>query len=229
MQVVLRRLDDNYCDPLELRSDSTLGVPGLLERCAPASAGGQCAGQRLSGKPRPAPFCPASAGAAGEPAAAPSPLSWWCGEDALVEALECLPQRVINPPTRPPSPREHMEPVLASAGRRQPARLARAHPAPAGFSPWKTCPLSQAPIWRHGHRRPPGHAAGVRHRRWPGRLAGDARRPHPRGRQARPAGGVDAARRQQPGHLGADAGEVDTFSLLPASCAPPTWRTSAGW
>ena len=31
VQVVLRRLDDNYCDPLELRSDSTLGVPGLLQ------------------------------------------------------------------------------------------------------------------------------------------------------------------------------------------------------
>jgi uncharacterized circularly permuted ATP-grasp superfamily protein len=28
---VLRRLDDDWCDPLELRSDSALGVPGLLQ------------------------------------------------------------------------------------------------------------------------------------------------------------------------------------------------------
>jgi uncharacterized circularly permuted ATP-grasp superfamily protein len=27
---ILRRLDDDFCDPLELRSDSALGVPGLL-------------------------------------------------------------------------------------------------------------------------------------------------------------------------------------------------------
>jgi uncharacterized circularly permuted ATP-grasp superfamily protein/uncharacterized alpha-E superfamily protein len=31
VDVVLRRVDDVYCDPVELRSDSRLGVPGLLE------------------------------------------------------------------------------------------------------------------------------------------------------------------------------------------------------
>lgn len=31
VDVVLRRVDDNLCDPVELRSDSHLGVPGLLE------------------------------------------------------------------------------------------------------------------------------------------------------------------------------------------------------
>jgi len=30
VHAILRRLDDDYCDPLELRPDSTLGVPGLL-------------------------------------------------------------------------------------------------------------------------------------------------------------------------------------------------------
>ena len=30
MHVLLRRLDDEYCDPAVLRTDSTLGVPGLL-------------------------------------------------------------------------------------------------------------------------------------------------------------------------------------------------------
>ena len=27
---IFRRLDDDFCDPVELRSDSALGVPGLL-------------------------------------------------------------------------------------------------------------------------------------------------------------------------------------------------------
>lgn len=31
VDVILRRLDDSYCDPLELREDSQLGVPGLVE------------------------------------------------------------------------------------------------------------------------------------------------------------------------------------------------------
>lgn len=35
VDVILRRLDDVYCDPLELKSDSVLGVPGLMHvvRC----------------------------------------------------------------------------------------------------------------------------------------------------------------------------------------------------
>ena len=31
VDVILRRVDDSYCDPVELRSDSQLGVPNLLE------------------------------------------------------------------------------------------------------------------------------------------------------------------------------------------------------
>ena len=31
VDVILRRLNDDFCDPLELRDDSTLGIPGLLQ------------------------------------------------------------------------------------------------------------------------------------------------------------------------------------------------------
>jgi uncharacterized circularly permuted ATP-grasp superfamily protein/uncharacterized alpha-E superfamily protein len=31
VDVIVRRVDDSYCDPLELREDSQLGIPGLLE------------------------------------------------------------------------------------------------------------------------------------------------------------------------------------------------------
>ena len=31
MHAILRRLDDDYCDPLELRSDSALGIAGLVD------------------------------------------------------------------------------------------------------------------------------------------------------------------------------------------------------
>src|SRR5271170_5166747 len=31
VDVILRRVDDSFCDPLELRSESLLGVPGLVD------------------------------------------------------------------------------------------------------------------------------------------------------------------------------------------------------
>ena len=34
VDVILRRVDDSFCDPLELRSDSLLGVPGLVDAIA---------------------------------------------------------------------------------------------------------------------------------------------------------------------------------------------------
>ena len=33
VHAILRRQDDNYCDPVELRADSALGVAGLMD-CA---------------------------------------------------------------------------------------------------------------------------------------------------------------------------------------------------
>jgi uncharacterized circularly permuted ATP-grasp superfamily protein len=34
VDVIFRRLDDDFCDPLELRHDSFLGVPGLVQAAA---------------------------------------------------------------------------------------------------------------------------------------------------------------------------------------------------
>ena len=54
VDLILRRLDDSFCDPLELRGDSLLGVPGLLQaRPRGPRRGRQRAGQRVAGKLRP--------------------------------------------------------------------------------------------------------------------------------------------------------------------------------
>src|SRR6202011_6407087 len=37
VDVVLRRVDDSFCDPLELRGDSLLGVPGLVDALVPGT------------------------------------------------------------------------------------------------------------------------------------------------------------------------------------------------
>ncbi len=47
VHAILRRLDDDFCDPLELRGDSALGVPGLLQAVRAGNvAGRQRARQR---------------------------------------------------------------------------------------------------------------------------------------------------------------------------------------
>ena len=79
---MLRRVDDDWCDPLELRPDSELGVPGLLEACAARIARHrQRLGAGLVESPAVARLPPrAVRGAAGRAAALPSAAAWWCGD-----------------------------------------------------------------------------------------------------------------------------------------------------
>ncbi len=97
---LLKRMDDEFLDPLELRSDSRLGVPGLLQAIragnvlvanAPGSA--FLESTALLG------FLPAlSRHLLGEDLKLPSLPTWWCGERAAMQAV--LPQlgdRVIKP------------------------------------------------------------------------------------------------------------------------------------
>jgi len=88
VHVLLRRVDDEWLDPLELRGDSALGVPGLL--------GVIRAGQVVVANAPGAGFLESPGLAAFWPAVArrllneelllPSTTSWWCGEDAVWQA-----------------------------------------------------------------------------------------------------------------------------------------------
>jgi uncharacterized circularly permuted ATP-grasp superfamily protein/uncharacterized alpha-E superfamily protein len=87
---VLRRLDDDYCDPLELRPDSTLGVPALLQA---VRAGGVAIANALGSGFLESPAVQAYLGACcerllGERLRLPSLPSWWCGDDAAWAALQ---------------------------------------------------------------------------------------------------------------------------------------------
>ncbi len=97
---LLKRLDDEFLDPLELRADSTLGVPGLLQAIragnvlvanAPGSA--FLESSALLG------FLPALARQLiGEELSLPALPTWWCGERAgLEDALPRLRECVIKP------------------------------------------------------------------------------------------------------------------------------------
>ncbi len=87
---VLRRLDDDWCDPLELRPDSALGVPGLLQA---ARAGtvvmANALGSAFLESPAVQGFLPAIARRLGQgELLLPALPTWWCGEAAAWRSVQ---------------------------------------------------------------------------------------------------------------------------------------------
>ncbi|MBP6131029.1 circularly permuted type 2 ATP-grasp protein [Thauera sp.] len=100
VHVILRRVDDLWCDPLELREDSALGVAGLVAAVragmvtvANALGSGILeTGALLGYLPR---LCEHLLGSK---LRMPSVATWWCGEPAACEyALKHLRELVIKP------------------------------------------------------------------------------------------------------------------------------------
>jgi len=100
VDVILRRVDDDFCDPLELYPDSFLGIPGLLG----AVRGGNVAVANALGSgvlqgPGFQPFLPALCRRLlGEELRLPSVRTWWCGdEESRRYVLDHLSTLVIKP------------------------------------------------------------------------------------------------------------------------------------
>ena len=103
VHAILRRQDDDYCDPLELRSDSALGVAGLVDCArrgtvfiANAIGSGVLESGVLMG------FLPGLCERLlGEPLQMPSVATWWLGEPAaLADALPRMRELVFKPVDR---------------------------------------------------------------------------------------------------------------------------------
>ncbi len=103
---LLKRVDDEYLDPLELRADSTLGVPGLLQAVRAGNVlVANAPGSAFLESPALLGFLPAlSRHLLGEELQLPALPTWWGGErSALEEALPRLGHSVIKA-TYPGSP-----------------------------------------------------------------------------------------------------------------------------
>lgn len=100
VDVILRRLDDDFCDPLELRPDSFLGVPGLVQAVHAGNvAVANALGTGLLETPALLAFLPALCRfLLGEELKLPSVPTWWCGEPlARDHVLSHLRDMVIKP------------------------------------------------------------------------------------------------------------------------------------
>ncbi len=170
---ILRRLDDDFCDPLELRSDSALGVPGLMQAVragnvllANAIGAGWLDSPAVNG------FLPAiSEALLGESLELHSLPSWWCGERAVLPtALAGLGRRVIKP-----TDTLRVEPVIGAD--LSPAQLdewrQRILAQPDAYTLQDFLPLSQLPTWHGGALLPRAAMLRVYAVRQPTERAGD--------------------------------------------------------
>lgn len=103
VDIIMRRVDDTWCDPVELRADSHLGVPGLLEV---ARAGNVVItnplGTGVLENPALHKFMPKVAEFfLGHELQLPSTQTWWAGEpDDLRYMLDNLDKLIIKPTAR---------------------------------------------------------------------------------------------------------------------------------
>jgi uncharacterized circularly permuted ATP-grasp superfamily protein len=155
VHVILRRVDDSFCDPLELRGDSFLGVAGLVDAVV---AGHVVVANALgSGVIETAAIMPFLPGLArkllGEPLKLPSVATWWCGQDyALDWVLEHLDRVVV----KPAFPLRGMEPIfgadLAQAEKRKVGDRIRSRPYE--YVAQEQVALSTVPVWDQGRLYP---------------------------------------------------------------------------
>ncbi len=159
---LIKRLDDQFLDPLELRPDSTLGVPGLLQAVRAGNVlVANMPGSAFLESPALLGFLPALARRLiGEKLRLPALPTWWCGERAAMEAVLPLLDNCAIKSTYP-GDESHpgFESVLGSRMRRREldewagriVRQGEEHTVQSYL------PLSQMPTWTQDFGR--GHIA----------------------------------------------------------------------
>lgn len=163
VHAILRRLDDDYCDPLELRSESMLGVPGLLEAVRAGSVVlANALGTGVLESPGLHGFLPRIAEQLfGEPLRLPSVASWWCGESpVMADALKKLDNLVI----KAAYPSQRFEPVFARqlTGEGRQALRQRIRARPAAYVAQERMRLARAPVWHPEKKTFLAHASAMR-------------------------------------------------------------------
>jgi uncharacterized circularly permuted ATP-grasp superfamily protein/uncharacterized alpha-E superfamily protein len=103
VDVILRRMDDAYCDPVELRDDSFLGVPGLTNVVRTGKVGiSNPLGSGLLENPALLSFLPELAKTLlGEDLRIPSVPSWWCGNRTQRDYVLANLHRLVVKPVHP--------------------------------------------------------------------------------------------------------------------------------
>jgi uncharacterized circularly permuted ATP-grasp superfamily protein/uncharacterized alpha-E superfamily protein len=148
VDVIFRRQDDGFCDPLELRSDSLLGVPGLVQAAREGKVAiANMLGSGLAESPGLLAFLPGLCRhMLGEDLRMPSVATWWCGEDGPRRYVEDHSSGLVIKPAlqalrQPPV----FVDTLSEADRS--SLLERMRKRPQDFVAQEQVALATAPVW----------------------------------------------------------------------------------
>ena len=155
VDLIVRRQDDTYCDPLELRADSMLGVPGLMQAVRSGTVTiANSLGSGLVESAAPASFLPGLCRTVlGEELKMPAVATWWCGEGpALAYVAENLSKLVIKPAFATAGVQPIFGVRLSAAERASMVEKIRANPS--AYVAQEQVDLSTAPVLEDGTLRP---------------------------------------------------------------------------
>jgi len=170
VHVILRRVDDDACDPLELQGalhGTAPGVPGLIQAARRGNVlVANSLGASLLESGALLGFLPAlSKRLLGEPLKMPSVATWWCGEPPALEAVIARLDRLVIKPSFPQQPQFA---VFGQdlRGAERAAFIAGLRANPNDYIAQELVRLSQAPVWSGGAApgSVPGSAPGLQAR-----------------------------------------------------------------
>jgi uncharacterized circularly permuted ATP-grasp superfamily protein len=154
VHVILRRLDDDFCDPLELNASSLLGVSGITEVARQGNVLiANSLGSNILQSGALLGFLPAlSRRLLGQSLLMPNVATWWCGESGALETVIAnLHELVI----KPAFPQIQEYPIFGEDLNQQArdALIQKLRAAPQNYIAQELVKISQAPVWE-GARHP---------------------------------------------------------------------------
>ena len=148
VDLIVRRQDDRFCDPLELRADSMLGVPGLVQAVRAGNVTiANALGSGLVESPAYAAFLPGLCRMLlGEELKMPTVATWWCGEaKPRAHVLENLESLVIKQAL----PGAQSQPIFGAAlsQKERESLLDKIRADPSRYVAQEQVALSTVPVW----------------------------------------------------------------------------------
>src|ERR1700722_9575052 len=155
VDVIVRRQDDQFCDPLELRGDSMLGVPALVQAVRSGNVAiANSLGSGLAESPAYAAFLPGlSRLLLNEDLKIPTVATWWCGQE---EPLEYVMDHLSELVLKPTFPATRGDPIFGASlsGKEREALLDRVRAEPGCYVAQERVALSTVPVWEDGPLHP---------------------------------------------------------------------------
>jgi uncharacterized circularly permuted ATP-grasp superfamily protein/uncharacterized alpha-E superfamily protein len=155
VDLIVRRQDDDYCDPLELRPDSILGVPGLVQALRSGTVTiANALGSGLVESAAPSGFLPGlCAHILSEELKMPAVATWWCGEES---ALSFVVAHLSNLVIKPVFPSAGQPPIFGVrlSEAEQATLIEKIRRTPRAYVAQEQVALSTVPVWEDGSLAP---------------------------------------------------------------------------